>query len=114
MALDNFARAPRVSCGDCFIKRRVVIEMFRPRRDIMTDSAMSSLYYFRARRTSSSDNFFQPAPGVTLQDEHMNEIDEATRRTREIRLGPATTRATQHAHRARMASAHAPLCQHHT
>ena len=78
-----------------------MIEMFRPRRDIMTDGAMSSLYYFRARRTSSSDNFFQPAPGVTLQDEHTNELNEATRRTREIRLGPATARASKRAWRAR-------------
>ena len=84
MALDNFARAPRVLYGGCFIKRRVVIEMFRSRRELRTDGAMSSAYYFRARRTSSSDNFFQAAAGVTLQDEQTNEPNEATGRTREI------------------------------
>ena len=101
MPPDNFAGAPRALCGNCFIKRRVVIEFFRPSRDNRTDGAMSSSYYFRARRTSSSDNFFQAAAGVTLQDERTNEPNEATKRTREFRQGPATARATKRAWRAR-------------
>ena len=45
-------------------------DLLPPKRDALTDGAMSSSSnHFRARRISSSDNFVQPAAGLAFQDQ---------------------------------------------